>query len=94
MFCRRGQHELKVTRYHGTPTPALPTTSHLCDIEHHVGVVALLKGVQALTIVPENVTPGSGIRGQGHNETQGVPSGHLCGGSWSLGFKDMGSVGP
>lgn len=78
----------------GPRTPALPTTSHLCDIEHHVGVVALLEGVQALAIIPEKVTPGSGMRGQGHNETQGVASGGLCGGSWFLGFKDMGAVGP
>ena len=76
----------------GSPTPALHTTSHLRDIEHQVGVAALLEGVQALAIVPEEVPPGSGTRGQGHDEAQGIPSGCLAGGAWFLGFKDMGAV--
>lgn len=77
----------------GPPTPALPTASHLCDVEHQVGVAAPLKGAQALAIVPEEVPPGSATLGQGHDEAQGIPSGRLAGGLWFLGFKDMGAVG-
>lgn len=93
MFCRRGWNELKVTRYHAPPTPALPTVSHLRDVEHQVGVAAPLKGVQALSIIPEEVPPGGATLGQGHDEAQGVPASHLAGDLRFLGFKDMGAVG-
>lgn len=75
------------------PTSALPTTFHLGDVEHQVGVAAPLEGVQALAIVPEEVPPCGGTLGQSHDEAQGIPSGLLAGGPRFLGFKDRGAVG-
>lgn len=77
----------------GSPTPAFPTMSHLCDIEYQVGVAAPLKSVQALSIIPEEVPPGSASLRQGHYEVQRIPSRCLGGGPWFLQFKDMGAVG-
>lgn len=93
MFCRRGwcEHEVSWT----PPSSALPTMPHLCGIEHQVGVVAPLEGVQALAVIPEEVPPGSGTWGQGHNEAQRVPSGGLAGGPGFLDFKrSCGAVCP
>lgn len=76
----------------GSPCP-IPTMSHLRGVEHQVGVAAPLEGVQALAIIPEEVPPGGGTRGQGDDEAQGVPSAGLAGGPGFLGFKHMGTVG-